>query len=87
MFMADFEDSLSPNWANILGGHYNMMKAVRKTIRFYDSEKAKEYFIKEIKSQVFIRPRSLGREEENVSIDGSAVGAAFFDVVVYVFHN
>ena len=35
VFMADFEDSLSPTWANILGGHYNLMKAIKRNLRFY----------------------------------------------------
>jgi malate synthase len=28
VFMADFEDALSPSWANILGGHYSLIKAI-----------------------------------------------------------
>jgi malate synthase len=50
VFMADFEDSLSPTWANILGGHYNLMKAIKRNLRFYDSDKKKEYSVMEINS-------------------------------------
>ena len=50
VFMADFEDALSPTWPNILGGQYNLMKAIKKNLRFYDSDKKKEYSVMEINS-------------------------------------
>jgi len=59
VFMADFEDSLCPTWPNILGGHYNMMKAIKKKISFFDENRQKDYFLKDISAQIFIRPRSL----------------------------
>lgn len=46
--MADFEDSLSPIWPNILGGHYNLIKAIKRNLRFYDQDKSKEYSVQEI---------------------------------------
>jgi malate synthase len=52
--MADFEDSMSPTWPNILGGHYNLMKAIKRNLRFYDSDKRKEYSVMEINSQIFV---------------------------------
>ena len=45
VFMADFEDALSPIWPNILGGHYNLIKAIKKNLRFYDPQKSKEYHV------------------------------------------
>ena len=32
VFMADFEDSLSPTWENVVVGQTNLMDAVRRTI-------------------------------------------------------
>lgn len=87
VFMADFEDALSPTWPNILGGHYNLIKAIKRNLRFYDSDKSKEYSVMEINSQVFIRPRSLGRDEMHLSVDGISISASLFDIVVYAFHN
>ena len=86
-FMADFEDALSPTWANVLGGHYNLMKAIKKNLRFYDQERRKEYSVLEISSQIFVRPRSLPREETNMLVDGVPISAALFDVTVYAFNN
>src|SRR5437879_848093 len=34
VFMADFEDSNAPTWANNLDGHVNLRDAVRRTITF-----------------------------------------------------
>jgi malate synthase len=50
VFMADFEDSMSPTWPNVLGGHYNLMKAIKRNLRFYESGNAKEYAVLEINS-------------------------------------
>ena len=33
-FMADFEDSNSPTWANMIGGHVNLADAIARTIEF-----------------------------------------------------
>ena len=37
VFMADFEDSCSPTWDNIVQGQVNLMDAVRHTISFCSS--------------------------------------------------
>lgn len=85
--MADFEDAMSPTWPNILGGHFNLMKAIKKNLRFYDSDKRKEYSVMNINSQIFIRPRSLAREEHHLSVDITPMSAAIFDIGVYAFNN
>ncbi len=87
VFMADFEDALSPTWPNILLGHFNMMKAIKLNLRFYDPHKTKEYQIFKLLCQVFVRPRSLAREEGHVMIDGTPISASIFDITVYAFLN
>src|SRR5438552_17674045 len=42
VFMADFEDSLSPTWENVVRGQANLGEAVRKTLS-YDSPEGKQY--------------------------------------------
>ena len=37
-FMADFEDSCSPTWGNIVRGQVNLRDAIRGTIAFSDAE-------------------------------------------------
>jgi malate synthase len=38
-FMADFEDSNSPTWLNMIGGQVNLLDAVRHRLEFDDPEK------------------------------------------------
>lgn len=87
VFMADFEDALSPTWPNVLAGHYNLIKAIKKNLRFYDPDKSKEYQVHAINSQLMIRPRSLMKEEQHLTIDNTPISASIFDMVVYAFHN
>src|SRR5207247_831969 len=37
-FMADFEDSNSPTWSNMIGGQVNLADAVRGTIEYTSPE-------------------------------------------------
>lgn len=41
VFMADFEDSLSPTWENVARGQLNLYDAVRKTITFENPDNGK----------------------------------------------
>ena len=50
VFMADFEDALSPTWHNILTGHHNLLRAIKRNIRFYDASTYKEYSVFDINS-------------------------------------
>ena len=43
VFMADFEDSLSPTWENVANGQLNLHDAVRKTITFENPANDKKY--------------------------------------------
>ena len=42
VFMADFEDALSPPWTNVIGGQVNCIHAVRRTLE-YTSPEGKGY--------------------------------------------
>src|ERR1700756_728670 len=55
VFMADFEDSNSPTWANNIDGQYNLRDAVRRTISF--SSGAKEYRLNGVTATLLVRPR------------------------------
>ena len=47
VFMADFEDSLSPTWENVANGQLNLHDAVRKTITFENPANNKKLFFYE----------------------------------------
>ena len=38
VFMADFEDALSPTWANVIDGQINCSDAIRRTIEFHNPD-------------------------------------------------
>src|ERR1700754_984464 len=38
VFMADFEDSTTPTWENVIDGQINLRDAVRRTITFEDEK-------------------------------------------------
>ena len=41
VFMADFEDSITPSWGNVIDGQHNLRDAVRRTIAYTDSKTGK----------------------------------------------
>src|SRR5205085_3114838 len=43
VFMADFEDSTTPTWTNLIDGQINLRDAVRRTITFSDPSTGKDY--------------------------------------------
>ncbi|MDQ6794802.1 MAG: malate synthase A [Chloroflexota bacterium] len=86
VFMADLEDSLSPTWANVVGGQSALRDAVRRTLTF-DSPEGKAYRLKERIATLVVRPRGWHLEEAHVLVDGAPVSASLFDFGLYLFHN
>jgi malate synthase len=86
VFMADFEDSLSPTWANVIGGQAALQDAVRKTLSF-DSPEGKHYELGETLATLVVRPRGWHLVERHLEVDGQPVSASLFDFGLYFFHN
>ena len=42
-FMADFEDSNTPTWSNLIDGQANLRDAIRRTIAYTDAATGKAY--------------------------------------------
>ena len=55
VYMADFEDSLSPTWEQVIQGQINLRDAVEGTIKFQSSE-GKEYTLNEKTATLIVRP-------------------------------
>jgi malate synthase len=85
-FMADFEDSNSPTWSNMIGGHVNLVDAVRGTIEF-TSEDGKEYRLGEEPATLLVRPRGWHLPERHTVVDGEPVAGALVDFGLFFFHN
>lgn len=86
VFMADFEDSNSPTWDNMLEGQINLRDAVRREIT-YLREDGKEYRLNAKTAVLFVRPRGWHLDEKHLLVDGEPVPASIFDFALYFFHN
>jgi malate synthase len=85
-FMADFEDSLTPNWDNVVQGQINLRQAVDRTIGFKSPE-GKCYSLSEKTATLIVRPRGWHLLEEHMLVDGDPVSGALFDFGLFFFHN
>lgn len=87
VFMADFEDSLSPTWHNVLDGQVNLRDAVNRTIELRDEKKGKHYRLNEQTAVLFVRPRGWHLEEKHVLVDGQPISASLFDFALFFYNN
>jgi malate synthase len=85
-FMADFEDSLSPTWANVVGGQAALHAAVRGRLAF-DSPEGKAYRLGDRLATLLVRPRGWHLVERHVVVDGEPISASLFDAGLYLFWN
>lgn len=86
VFMADFEDALSPTWDNLLQGQLNLIDAVRRKLSFVNPE-GKSYKLNENIATLVVRPRGWHLNENHIKIDGKPLSASLFDFGLYFFHN
>ncbi len=92
-YMADFEDSTSPTWANLIEGQQALAGAVRGDLTFTAAasggKAAKQYALKPFEQQavLIVRPRGWHLDEKHVLIDGQPIAGGLFDVAVFAFHN
>jgi malate synthase len=86
VFMADFEDSLAPTWANVIGGQESLSQAVRRTLTFTNAE-GKAYKLNDTIAQLFVRPRGWHLDEAHVLVDGKPMSGSLFDFGVFFFNN
>ncbi len=84
-FMADFEDSNSPTWNNMIGGQVNLVDAVRGTIEHEENGKA--YTLNSEVATLLVRPRGWHLEERHLLVDGEPVAGGLLDFGLYLFHN
>jgi malate synthase len=87
VFMADFEDSNSPTWANVVEGQIHLRDAVRGTIGFIDTERGKEYRLGDNVATLMVRPRGFHLVEGHAHLAGQPVPASLFDFGLFFFHN
>ena len=86
VFMADFEDSNTPNWFNTIDGQINLIDAHERTITFENPE-GKRYELEDETATLLVRPRGWHLDEKHVLVDGEAISASIFDFGMYMFHS
>ena len=87
VFMADFEDSNTPTWSNLIEGQSNLCDAVRRTITYTDPTSGKAYQLNPKIAVLLVRPRGWHLPEKHVVIDGQPMSGAFFDFGLFFWHN
>ncbi|QPG26955.1 malate synthase A [Pantoea sp. SM3640] len=86
VFMADFEDSLSPEWSKQIDGQLTLREAVQGTLS-YTSDTGKIYQLGANPAVLMCRVRGLHLSEKHVSWQGEAIPGGLFDFALYFFHN
>jgi malate synthase len=87
VFMADFEDSNSPTWHNVIEGQLNLIDAVRGEIEFATPEKTYRLRPEGDLATLVVRPRGWHLPEKHFLIDDQPISASLFDFGLYAFHN
>jgi len=86
VFMADFEDSTTPTFENLLDGQLNLRDAVAGSIEFTSPE-GKHYSVKPDPAVLMVRPRGWHLPEKHIKVDGESVSGSLFDLGLFAFHN
>ena len=87
VFMADFEDSTSPTWQNLIEGQINLADAVAGSIAF-TADHGKQYALDPASRTVLmVRPRGWHLPEKHVEVDGAAMSGGLFDLALFAHHN
>jgi malate synthase len=87
-YMADFEDSNAPTWANNMEGQLNLRDANRRNISFVGPN-GKQYSLRPDNelATLLVRPRGWHMAEKHFIVDGEPCSASLFDFGLYFFHN
>jgi len=86
VFMADFEDALSPTWDEVIDGQANCQDAVRRTLA-YTAPDNRAYALNPVTATLVVRPRGWHLTERHVALHGAPVSASLFDFGLYFYHN
>ncbi len=85
-FMADFEDSNSPTWANLIEGQANLTDAIDRRLEFTAPD-GREYRLNDEPATLLVRPRGWHLIDRHVLIDGEHLSGSLMDFGLYLFHN
>ncbi|KAI1001466.1 Malate synthase, glyoxysomal [Podosphaera aphanis] len=87
VYMADFEDSSTPTWDNMVNGQVNLYDAIRRKIDFKIAGKEYKLRTDHTLPTLIVRPRGWHLDERHLTIDGEPISGSLFDFGLYFFHN
>jgi malate synthase A len=87
VFMADFEDSSAPTWANMIEGQINLRDAVRRQVDFTHPATGKQYTLNAETAVLMVRPRGWHLDEAHILVDGAPAPAGLVDFGLFMHHN
>ncbi|EJG0706078.1 malate synthase A [Vibrio parahaemolyticus] len=87
VFMADFEDSMSPAWDKVLDGQVNLRDAVNSNISYTNPSNGKHYQLVDDPAVLICRVRGLHLKEKHVTWHGQIIPGALFDFALYFYNN
>ncbi|MEO7505554.1 MAG: malate synthase A [Sphingomicrobium sp.] len=87
VFMADFEDSTAPTFANLIDGQANLIDRWQGRLAFTDDASGKSYTLGANPAVLVVRPRGLHLDERHLTLDGAPLAGAFVDFALYFIHN
>ena len=85
VFMADFEDSNSPTWDNVVEALVNVRDAVRRELSL--RRDGKSYTLNDETATLIVRPRGWHLPEKHVQVDGRPAAASLVDFGLVFFHT
>jgi len=83
VFMADFEDSNTPTFDNLVRGQLNLRNAWLRQIDF-TSPQGKSYALNDEIATLVVRNRGWHLPERHVLVDGEPVSGSLFDFCMYL---
>ncbi|KII79856.1 malate synthase A [Vibrio renipiscarius] len=87
VFMADFEDSMSPAWSKVLDGQVNLRDANLGAISFTNENNGKQYDLNPDPAVLICRVRGLHLKEKHVTFNDKIIPGALFDFALYFYNN
>jgi malate synthase len=86
VFIADFDESTSPTWDNILSGHRHLRDVVGGAMA-YRAPDGRHTELAPVAATLVLQPRPWDVVEPRVRVDHEPVSASLFDVGLFLFHN
>lgn len=87
VFMADFEDSQSPDWHGMVQGQINLRDANDGSISYTHPNTGKHYSLEPDPALLIARVRGIHLPEKHLVVDGAPIPGCLMDFALYFFHN